>query len=80
MSAWTDGTNDVSAIELAHRKEIQRSGEQANPRGTANGIEQHVRGMCVWLDNRAHEFQDQRNTENDVGIRIQRKRRNDASV
>ena len=50
MPAGRDRVEDVAAIELSHRQQVQRGGEQAHPGGAADGVEEklverHVRAQ-----------------------------------
>ena len=80
MNAGADRANNVSAIELTYGKKIQSGGKQADPGCAANRIQQQIRRMGVGLEDRAHQFHDQRHTKHYIGIRIQGERRNDAGV
>lgn len=80
MSARADGTDDVSTVELADGKKIKSGSEQSNPCSAANGMEEQVRGMRVWLDDRSHQFQDEWHTKDDIRIWVERERWNHTGV
>ena len=65
MSALADGAEDVAAVELRGGKKIKRSGEEADPGGTADGMQKEVCGAGAMMKNRREEMQDERGAEND---------------
>lgn len=80
MGPRIDRPNNVAAIELAHGKQIQCGGEKADPRGATDGMEHEVGGVGIGLKNSGHEFQDERHTEDYVGIGIEIQSGDDASM
>ena len=68
MSARTQRTKDVAAIELARGQEIQRSGEEPDPGGAAYGMEKEIDGVYAGMKDGRKEMQEQWNAEDDVGM------------
>src|SRR5450432_22748 len=69
MSARTQGTKDVSAVELRGWEQIQRGGEQANPRGASDRMQQQTAGGNSRMNERGEQMQDQRRPQHDAGVR-----------
>jgi hypothetical protein len=44
VKAGAEGTEDVAAVELGNGEEIDRSGEEADPGGAADGVKQEGTG------------------------------------
>lgn len=69
MKARKDRAKDVTAIELASGKEIQGSGEEADPCGTTDGIEKDDARGRAGVKERGEKAEEQRSAENDFGVR-----------
>jgi hypothetical protein len=68
MGARTEGTKNVAAIELARRQEIERSREEPDPGGAADGMEKETAGVDTGMNDGCEEAQDERNAEDDLGV------------
>jgi hypothetical protein len=66
MAARAYGTEDVPAIELPGGKEVERSGEEADPGGAADGMEEKIFRGDAGMNHGREQVQDERHSENDV--------------
>ena len=70
MGVRTDGAENVAAIELSGRKKIERGGEEADPRGAADGVDKQMAGGKAGMKNGSEEMQNERAAEDDGGGRV----------
>ncbi len=68
MSARTQRTQNVAAIELTGRQEIERSSEEPDPSGAAYRVEKEIADVDAGMKDRGKEVQDEGNAEDDVGV------------
>jgi hypothetical protein len=68
MSALIDGAEDVAAVELRGGEEIERSGEETDPSGAADGMKEKTRGVRAMVKNRREEMEDERRAEDDLVV------------
>jgi len=80
MGARTEGTKNVTAIELTRGQEIERSGEEPDPSGAAYRMEEETSGVDAGMKDCCKETQDERNAEDDVGVSGVRKSRDNFGV
>jgi len=59
-------TQDVAAVELRDGQEIQRSGEQPDPSGAADGVKQERGWGDAWVKPGGETTKQQRNAENKI--------------
>lgn len=50
MSACVDGAENMSAVKLAHRQQIERGGKQAGPGGASNRMKKYIVGRDARVD------------------------------
>jgi hypothetical protein len=68
MQARADGTEDMAAVQLADRKEVQGGHEQTNPRGAADGRKEKRAGVNAGVEEGVKKSQQQRHAEGDIGL------------
>ena len=68
MEATIHGAEDVPSIELSGRQKIERGGEKADPRSTADGIQQEHVGVDAGMNYGSKKTQQQGSAENYVGM------------
>src|ERR1700687_1283598 len=70
MNARAYRADDVATVELSDGEEMEGGGEDPDPGGAADGVEEQVGGLSVRLKDSGRKFQDDRHTEDEVGIRV----------
>ena len=70
----------MPAVELADREQIQGRREQSNPGSAANGIQQQIGSVRIWLQRGGHQLQDERDSKNEIAISIGSKFGDDPGV
>ena len=70
----------MAAIELTHRKQIQGGREKSNPSRAADGIQKQIGGVRIWLQRCSQQLQDERYTEDEIGISMAGKFGDDSGV
>src|SRR5438132_7383751 len=66
--ASIEGTQNVAAVQLGDRQEVERSSEEPNPGGTANGMQQEHAGVNPWMQDGSEESQKQWSAESQIDI------------
>ena len=70
----------MPAVELADREQIQGRREESNPGSAANGIQQQIGSVRIWLQRGGHQLQDERDSKNEIAISIGSKFGDDPGV
>ena len=68
MSARTDGTHDVAAVELASWQKIERCGEKPDPGGAADGWQQKSAGSDARMEYSFEKAQEEWCAKDDFGV------------
>ncbi len=63
MKASIEGTQNVAAVQLGDRQEVERSSEEPNPGGAANGMQQEHAGANPWMKDGSEESQQEWGSE-----------------
>jgi hypothetical protein len=71
VKAWVNGAEDVTTVELAGGEEVERSSEEADPSGAANGMEKEEVRIDAGTEEGVEEPEKERDAEDDgVLVRI----------
>ncbi len=68
MCARAERAQDVATVELRGGKQIERSGEQADPRGASYRVQQKTADRNAGMKQRGENSKDQRRAKNDAGV------------
>ena len=71
VDAWVNGAEDVTTVKLAGGEEVERSSEETDPCGAANGVEKEKVGIDAGMEEGVEEAEEERDAEDDgvlVGI------------
>jgi hypothetical protein len=68
VDARAEGAQDVAAIKLRDWKQIERGGEEADPRGSTDGGKQQQACIDAGVKERVQKTKDERRAENKIGV------------
>ena len=63
MKASIERAQNVAAVQLGDRQEVERSSEEPNPGGAANGMQQEHAGANPWMKDGSEESQQEWGSE-----------------
>jgi hypothetical protein len=69
VEAGADRTENVSAVELGGGKKIERGGEETDPGGAPDGMNQKSGGRDAGMEQGREETKQQRHAENEISLR-----------
>jgi len=71
VKTWVNGAEDVTTVKLAGGEEVERSSEETDPGGAANGVEKEKVGIDAGMEEGVEEPEEERHAKDDgvlVGI------------
>jgi len=69
MSAWAERTQDMPAVELRGRQQIERCGEQSDPRRAPYRMQQKAARRNTRVQQRREQMQDERRAKDNARVR-----------